>query len=227
VSGYKKRGKARGEVLPDTVGDEHANVASPSNDPRTYHEAMARPDSGEWAVACAEELDTLCHMEVYETVEKPPNHCIVGCKWVFTTTCSANVEVVRHKAHLMAKGYMQLEGIDYDKTFAPVVKFASLQTLLEIAACEDLEICQLDIKSTYLHGDLKEEIYMQCPHGHASNPDKVWKLKKSLYRLKQAGHKWYRKLCSMFPPLASNPWRLTTPSSRKTILIAASTLQCT
>ena len=95
---------------------------------------------------------------------------------------------VRFKARLIAKGYAQKEGIDYNEVFSPVVKHSSIRILLALVAQFDLELAQLDVKTTFLHGDLEEEIYMSQPHGFevAGKENQVCKLKKSLYGLKQS-----------------------------------------
>src|SRR5436853_3967386 len=93
----------------------------------------------------------------------------------------------QYKGQVVAKGFMQVEGLDHDDTFAPVVKFMTLRTLLAMAATHDLEITQLDVKSAFLHADLNEEIYLECPAGFDGTTEDVWGLIKSLYGLKQAG----------------------------------------
>ena len=98
----------------------------------------------------------------------------------------------------MVKGFQQKKGVDFDEIFAPVVKMASIWTVLSIVASMDLEVEQLDIKTTFLHGDLEEEIYMQQPEGFVKKGKEhlVCRLKKSLYGLKQAPQQWYRKFDS-------------------------------
>ena len=93
----------------------------------------------------------------------------------------------------MAKGYSQKEGLDYKETFAPVAKFASIRTLLALAAHQDYEIHQMDVKTAFLNGDLDVEIYMRQPEGFvvAGQEELVCKLRKSLYGLKQAGRAWF------------------------------------
>ena len=98
----------------------------------------------------------------------------------------------------MVKGFQQKKGVDFDEIFAPVVKMTSIRMVLSIAANMNLEVEQLDVKTTFLHGDLEEEIYMQQPEGFVKRGKEhlVCRLKKSLYGLKQAPRQWYRKFDS-------------------------------
>ena len=89
----------------------------------------------------------------------------MGSKWVFRIKQGPTGETEKHKARIIGKGFTQIEGLDYDKTFAPVAKFASLRTILAIAAELDFEVHQMDVKSTYLNGKLREEIFMEAPQG--------------------------------------------------------------
>src|SRR5260221_4075892 len=116
--------------------------------PHTYEDAMNRPDSDSWLEACAEELGALRETNTYVPVrvsEADP-HNIVGCQWVFAIKKNANGEVERYKVHIVAKGFNQIYAIDYDETFAPVVKWSSIRILLTLATQSDLEVHQMDVK---------------------------------------------------------------------------------
>ena len=107
-------------------------------------------------------------------------------------------KLVKHKARLVVKGFEQMKGIDFDEIFSPVVKMTSIRAMLGLVASLNLELEQMDVKTTFLHGDLEEEIYMEQPEGFEV-PGKehlVCKLKKSLYGLKQAPRQWYKKFDS-------------------------------
>ena len=117
----------------------------------------------------------------------PAGKTILPCKWVYWLKVTPNAKTT-HKARLVAKGFKQEHGVDFDEIFSPVVKMTTLQTLLALVASQDMELVQMDVKTTFLHGDLHEEIYMQQPEGfEVKGKEKlVCKLKKSLYGLKQA-----------------------------------------
>jgi len=120
---------------------------------------------------------------------------VVGSKWVFTIKYNSDGSIARHKARLVAQGFTQTHGIDYDETFAPIAKLNSIHVLLSIATNLDWELHQLDIKNTFLNGDVEKEIYMKAPPGFEEN-GKVCRLKKSLYRLKQSPRAWFRRFIS-------------------------------
>jgi len=119
----------------------------------------------------------------------------VGCKWVFKKKFGADGSVEKYKARLVVKGYSQVEGIDYGEIFSPVAKLTSIWFLLPLVAAYDLEVEQIDVKTTFLHGDLEEEIYMSQPEHYIEKGKEnfVCMLKKSLYGLKQSPRMWYMK----------------------------------
>ena len=107
-------------------------------------------------------------------------------------------EPPRFKTRLVAKGFSQIPGVDYNDVFSPVVKHSSIRTFFGIVAMRDLELEQLDVKTAFLHGELEEEIYMDQPEGFIvpGKEDHVCKLKRSLYGLKQSPHQWYKRFDS-------------------------------
>jgi len=120
-------------------------------------------------------------------VKPPKGQKVIGCKWVFKKKDgSPGVDATRYKTRLVAKGFNQREGIDFNKVFSPVVKHSSIRVLLAIVATFDLELEQLDVKTTFLHSDLEERIYMKQPEGFVveGKEDHACLLKKSLYGLK-------------------------------------------
>ena len=125
-----------------------------------------------------------------------PEGCkTVGCKWLFVTKRDAKGKITRRKSRLVAKGFTQKDGIDYNETFSPVSKKDSLRIVMAMVAHYDLELHQMDVKTAFLNGDLEEEIYMDQPEGFVveGKEHMVCKLKKSIYGLKQASRQWYFK----------------------------------
>jgi hypothetical protein len=165
------------------------------DDPRTVREAVNSEDSKLWKKAMVEEMDALDKNEAWDIVELPAGRKYVGRKWLFKKKFNAQGKVEKYKGQLVAKGYSQVEGIDFGEIFSPVAKLASISFLLSIGAAFDLEVEQMDVKTILLHGDLEEEIYMKQPEGFVVKGKKelVCKLKKSLYGLKQSPRMWYQK----------------------------------
>ena len=119
-----------------------------------------------------------------------------GCKWVFCTKKDATGEVVRHKARLLAKGFLQIEGVDLHETFAPVAKFNTIRCIFALGAALDLGIHQMDVKTAFLNGALEEDIYLSLAQGFEEKDmqDLVCKFKKSLYGPKQSLRAWYQHI---------------------------------
>jgi Reverse transcriptase (RNA-dependent DNA polymerase) len=132
--------------------------------------------------------------ETWSLVHLPPGRTAVKSRWVSKVKPGIDGSATRHKARLVAKGYTQRPGIDYADTYSPVVKHDSLRTVLSISAAQDLEMLQLDIKTAFLYGDLEEEIYLEQPEGFVATgqEEKVCKLRKCIYGLKQASRVWNR-----------------------------------
>jgi len=122
---------------------------------------------------------------MWEIDDLPPNKKALGCKWVYKIKYHSDGTVERFKARLVIFGNHQVVGIDYIETFALVAKMTTMRVFLIVVAAKNWEVHQMDVHNTFLHGDLEEEVYMKLPPGfQVSVPDKVCKLKKSLYGLK-------------------------------------------
>ncbi|GJW40952.1 retrovirus-related pol polyprotein from transposon TNT 1-94 [Tanacetum coccineum] len=162
-------------------------------EPKNVNEALT-DDS--WIVAMQEELNQFIANDVWELVPQPRNMTIIGTKWVFRNKLDENGIVSRNKARLVAQGYNQQEGIDYDETYAPVARLESIRILLAYACALDFKLFQMDVKSAFLNGFINEEVYVAQPPGFIDfeKPDHVYKLNKALYGLKQAPKSWHDRL---------------------------------
>ena len=142
----------------------HANIAY-LEEPQTYVSAMSGRKAEYWQKAMEEEMESIKKNNTWSLTSLPSGREAIGCKWVYRLKYNQNGSINKFKARIVAKGYSQIEGIDYNETFAPVTSLATLRVMIALAASRDLEIHQMDVKSAYLNGDLKEEIYMKQPEG--------------------------------------------------------------
>jgi Reverse transcriptase (RNA-dependent DNA polymerase)/Integrase core domain len=151
-----------------------------------------------WIQAMETEMRALEKNSTWELVELPRGKHIVGCKWIYSIKYNEKGEIDRYRARLVAKGYTQTYGIDFQETFSPVAKLNTIRVILSLAANFDWPLHQFDVKNAFLHGDLEEEIYMEIPPGCCGHDtrNKVCKLKKALYGLKQSPRAWFERFCS-------------------------------
>lgn len=176
---------------PGYLDNYHVYVAKEDSkfEPRTYKEAISCCDKTHWVNAMREELDSIEKNETWELTDLPAGRTSVGSKWVYKIKSDENGRNCTFKARLVAQGFTQKFGIDYDEVFAPVARSETFRILLSIASVQNYEVKQYDFKTAFLNGHLKEEIYMRPPPGISSN-GQVYRLKKSLYGLKQAAKVW-------------------------------------
>ena len=155
-------------------------------------------DSDKWKLAMKEEMDSLAKNKTWDLVKLPESRKVVGCKWVYKLKKGVDDTVLKYKARLVAKGFSQKAGIDFHEIFSPVLKLVSIKILLALVALYDLELEYLDVKKTFLHGDLDEEIFMEQPEGFVQSHNKrfVCKIIKSLYGLRQSPRQWYKRFDS-------------------------------
>lgn len=162
------------------------------DEPHTFKEASTSPH---WVHAMQEEIAALELNKTWSIVNLPPGKQAIGSKWVYKIKLKATCEVERYKARLVAKGYHQQAGLDYHETFAPVAKMVTVKTVISVAASHNWPLYQMDVHNAFLQGDLNEEVYMEIPQGfRRKGEQKVCKLLKSLYGLKQASRQWNIKL---------------------------------
>ena len=140
-----------------------------------------------------EEIQAHAENQTWLLSDLPAGRKAIKCKWVFKTKLDASRHVERYKARLVAKECSQQPGVDYEETYAPVVRYTSIRLLMALGAKYDLDIDQMDVTTAFLHPDLDEEIYMELPEGYKLNGD-ICQLKKSIYGLKQASRAWNKKL---------------------------------
>ena len=143
-----------------------------------------------------EELDQIQKNETWELVPRPKNKNVIGTKWIFRNKLNEEGQVTRNKARLVCKGYAQVEGIDFDETFAPVARMEAIRMFLAYSCFKNFKVYQMDVKSAFLNGELNEEVYSEQPEGfkQPGKENDVWKLKKALYGLKQTPRACYDRL---------------------------------
>ncbi|GKA67762.1 ribonuclease H-like domain-containing protein [Tanacetum coccineum] len=166
---------------------QHLNlhVSSISTLPKSYRDSF---NDSNWQNAMRDEYRALITNNTWTLVPRPTDTNIVRCMWLFHHKYHAYGTLSRCNARLVANGSIQLESVDVDKTFSPVVKPGTIQTVLSLAASRHWPVYQLDVKNAFLHGDLSETVYMHQPPGFrdSAHPDYVCLLQRSLYGLKQA-----------------------------------------
>lgn len=178
-------------IPPRRLIDEMYVAVHEINEPKSYEEAISCKEKEKWIAAMHEEMKSLKTNNTWETTKLPDDRRAIGCKWVFKTKTNADGSIQRYKARLVAQGFSQKFGTDYNEIFAPVVRQATFRTLLSVAAKEKLLVEHLDAKTAFLNGNLEETIYMKEPPGfNSGEPNRVCLLKKSIYGLKQAAKAW-------------------------------------
>ena len=167
-------------------------VDSEVDDPGKVHEALNGKHSDQWKEAMKSEYSSLITNDTWELVPPPEGKNIVGSRWVLKVKRNEDGSIDRFKARLVAQGYSQVRGVDYEEVFSPVARYTSVRSLLALANAQDLEIHQMDVKTAFLNGSLDCEIYMSQPEGFVDpdRPNHVCKLKKSIYGLKQSARCW-------------------------------------
>jgi hypothetical protein len=160
-----------------------------SSEPYRVEDALRDSD---WVLAMQEELNNFMRNEVWHLVPRP-NQNVVGTKWVFRNKQDEHGVVTRNKARFVAKGYSQVEGLDFGETYAHVARLESIRILLTYATYHGFKLYQMDVKSAFLNGPIKEEVYVELPPSFEDSeyPNHVYKLSKALYGLKQAPRAWY------------------------------------
>ena len=151
-----------------------------------------------WLLAMQEELNQFERNQVWHLVPRPHDRPITGTKWIFKNKLDELGNVFRNKTRLVAQGYTQVEGIDFEETFAPVARLEAIRITLVYASYKNFKLFQMDVKSAFLNGVIEEEVYVEQPPGFVDHIhlDFIFKLDKALYGLKQAPRAWYERLSS-------------------------------
>jgi hypothetical protein len=163
------------------------------SDPSTFEEVTGRQV---WRDAMMEEDNSIMKNDVWEIVPRLEEKLVVTSKWLYKLKYAADGGIEKYKARFVAWGFSQVEGVDYDETFAPVARYTSIRSVISIAVEMGWKIHQMDVKTAFLNGLLHEEVYIEQPlgfevHGRDSH---VCRLKKALYGLKQAPRAWYSRI---------------------------------
>ena len=170
-------------------------------EPKTYREAVKSTKAKYWEEAMQAEVESLENNNTWTLVDKPKDKNVLPGKWVYKVKYGADGHVDKYKARYVAKGFAQVEGLDFFETYAPTCKPETFRSLLAVAAQKDFHLGQMDVKSAYLHSPIEEEIYLEQPEGFAKRGENeqtlVCKLNKSIYGLKQAAKNWYDSLANL------------------------------
>jgi hypothetical protein len=187
-----KRARRATDKLNLMIAGERNILLLDNDEPMTYAKAIMDLDSEKWQSAIRSRIDSLDNNQVWNLVDPPDGVKPIECKWIYKKKRDMDGNVHIHKARLVAKGFRQVQGVYYDETFSPVAMLKSIRIILDIAAYFDYEIWQMDVKTTFLNGNLTEDVYMTQPEGFVdpTNAGKMCKLQKSIYGLKQASRSW-------------------------------------
>ncbi|GKF42122.1 retrovirus-related pol polyprotein from transposon TNT 1-94 [Tanacetum coccineum] len=157
---------------------------------------MSRPS---WIDAMQEEIHEFERLQVWELVPCPDKVMLIKLKWIYKVKTDEFGGVLKNKARLVAQGFKQEEGINFEESFAPVARIEAIRIFVSNKANKNMMIFQMDVKTAFLNSELKEEVYVSQLEGFVDqdNPSHVYKLKNALYGLKQAPHAWYDMLSSL------------------------------
>ena len=145
-------------------------------------------------------------IDVWDIVPRPEGKSVVTSKWIYKIKHAADGSIEKYKARFVARGFSQIEGVDYDETFLPVAIYTSIRSIIALFASMGWKLHQMDVKTTFLNGEIEEEFYIDQPEGFVVHNERshVCRLKKSLYGLKQAPRAWYEKMDGFLMSLGFN-----------------------
>jgi hypothetical protein len=141
-----------------------------------------------WQDAMTEEYQSILKNDVWDVVPRPEGKSVVTSKWIYKIKHVVDGSIEKYKARFVARGFSQIEGVDYDETFAPVARYTSIRSIIALVASMGWKLHQMDVKTSFLNGEIEEEVYIEQPEGFVMHNKKshVCRLKKALYGLKQA-----------------------------------------
>ena len=165
-------------------------------EPQSYKEAIASPHAEQWRNGMDKEIASLKENNTWTLVPAPRNSAVIPCRWQYKAKRDKEGNVVIFKARFVAKGFKQQHGIDYTETFAPVVRYDSLRSILALAASRDLHLLQIDVQTAFLYGEIDQELFIHQPEEYVTEDSEnyVCRLNKGLYGLKQSSRLWNKKI---------------------------------
>jgi transposase InsO family protein len=165
--------------------------------PQSYLEAQEDTNNVHWNEAMQHEYNSLINNETWVLVPRPQGKNVISGKWVYATKRDESGNITRYKARWVARGFNQIKGVDYNEVFAPTARSTTIRILLSLIVSRNMNARQYDVETAYLNGIVKEEVYLEQPIGFEVG-DKVCKLKKAIYGLKQAGREWNNIISKFF-----------------------------
>lgn len=187
--------KKRVRRAPDRFGFSNMCVVDFTSEQISLQDALKGSEKEQWCSAMQQELKSFSDNDTWEVVDRPNKGTVVKNKWVFKKKSDSNGNV-RYRARLVAKGFTQIKGMDYNETFSPVLRYSTLRLLFALSVQLNLKMNHLDAPTAFLSGDIKECVYMEIPENSnfENCHNKVLKLKKAIYGLKQSARAWYMKV---------------------------------
>lgn len=164
------------------------------DNPKTLREAKQSKEWSKWEKVIQIELDTLKQMGTWELMDAPTDRKPITSKWIFVKKYDKDGNLQKCKVHLVAQGFTQVPGMDYNEMFTPIVRLETIRAILALTVAQDWEIQQMDVKGAYLNSNLKEEIFMTQPEGFKDGITWLCHLLKTIYGLKQSDCEWNHKL---------------------------------
>ncbi|WVZ20588.1 hypothetical protein V8G54_007910, partial [Vigna mungo] len=189
------------EVYSDAGIDEEGDIIHLAlivgSEPLSVDEALSKSD---WRGAMIEELKSIEKNQTWKLMDLSCGKRSIGVKWIFKTKRNPDGTILKHKARLVAKGFLQKKGVDFTEVYAPVARLETICLIIAVACAKNWFLSALDVKSAFLHGLLKEEVYIKQPPGFIKEgkEQQVYKLERALYGLRQAPRAWNKRINTFF-----------------------------